>query len=281
MIKRLFPLLLSVIGAFGQVIHSGSSDDNFFLPAQGCTLTTSCTFTDTSVVPATVRYSNTATLNYDIPEANGAGILTLGFWEPSATKVGQRVFNIGVNGVTVATVDIFKQAGGQKRYWTMPPINVNVADGFVHVVLEQVTGKPAIATLAYNGLAVQGPKGDPGVLGPTGATGPIGPQGPAGMQGVPGPLPTFVCIPASACSFDPATNTFTITAPTTTAALPVCMEVAANTLGTQWATMTGNVYIAHVSSTAPLDCIPGPNKEGTVILNAMNVPIGTYFTSPL
>jgi len=274
--KYLIGLLFSVV-IYGQVIHAGSGDDNFFSPVQGCTTTTSCIFTDNTVIPSTLRYSNTPSLNYDFPAAMGAGVLTLGFWEPSATKVGQRVFTVSVNGSVPITLDVFKQAGGQKRYWIMPPINVNVTDGFVHIVETKVTGKPMVATIDYHGLSLQGPKGDPGPTGITGAQGPPGPQGITGNVGAPGPLPTFVCVPTSACSFNPTNNTFTITVPANTAGLPFCPQVTANSLkpsDANWST-TVNVYTAHQLNPVQLDC-QVPTPDTVIVLDATNMPIGFY-----
>ena len=212
--KTLIAVIFSSI-AFGQtLIHSGSADDAYFSPSNTCAAGGTCAYTDTTVIPSTLRYGYGGTsLKYDIPAPMGLGIIYLGFYEPNKTNVGQRVFTVSINGGTPITLDIYKLAGASKKYWVMPPQAVVVTDGFTHISLVSKVGNPLISTIDYkpNGL-----KGDQGI------------QGIQGIQGVPGndgkngvaiTLPTMIpmnCIRATAtapgikCTINMSTNTVTV-----------------------------------------------------------------------
>lgn len=208
-------LLSSIV--FGQtLIHSGSPDDAYFSPANTCAPGGSCAYTDATVLPATLRYGYGGTpVQYDIPAPMGLGVLYLGFYEPNKTNVGQRVFTVSINGGPAITLDIFKLAGGNKKYWALPAQAVVVTDGFVHIVYTSKNGaNPLTAITDYK---------------PNLVTGPVGPAGPQGIQGVPGndgkngvmamtvmPGGAIKCMPATTtspgitCTSDPKTNTMTV-----------------------------------------------------------------------
>jgi len=195
------------------------------------------------MVPSTARYSNTNNLKYDIPVANGSYIVRLGYNEPTYTRTNQRIFTVSVNGSAPLTIDIIKQSGGTKFYWQAPSFNVTVIDGFIHISETMITGKPIISTIDY--YALGGSVGPIGPQGPKGDTGPIGPQGPPGPSG-------------------------------SSASLLPCMEVIANTLRPEWQSVV-SVYSAHLDTNLALDCIPGTAVPITVIVDALNKPLGFFY----
>jgi Ca2+-binding RTX toxin-like protein len=89
----------------------------------GTTFTNTAPVTGLSSVPTALFASGTSVssttgtaLNYDLSVANGTYTLRLYFADPNATAIGQRVFNVVVNGTTmVANYDIFKTAGGENK----------------------------------------------------------------------------------------------------------------------------------------------------------------------
>ena len=205
-LRNLLVLLLSLvfsITCYAQIIHAGSSDDQFYSPANTCAASGSCAYTDNSVIPPTLRYGYAGQeIDYNIPASNGPGILELGFYEPNKTQVGQRVFTISINGSVVQTLDVYKLVGS-KKYLVLPPFNVTVTDGFVHVAFKSVVANPLVSVLFYapfitvGPIGPQGPARATGPQGMQGIPGPIGPQGPAGPTGTGGGTTSGISVPCA------------------------------------------------------------------------------------
>jgi len=88
----------------------------------------------------TEHYSLGSTLVYQAAVPNGNHIVNLKFAEIYYTSAGQRVFNVGINGVTVQpNFDIFAAAGGANRAIDLS-YPVVVSGGQVTVTLTAVTG---------------------------------------------------------------------------------------------------------------------------------------------
>ena len=86
---------------------------------------------------------------YDVPLANGSYQVVLGFIEPSkATTVGQRVFDVEVNGTTVISgLDILREAGSYRAVVTKV-VPVTVSNGRLEVVLSPATGEAVVSTVS-------------------------------------------------------------------------------------------------------------------------------------
>jgi hypothetical protein len=72
--------------------------------------------------------------------------VTLVFMEPNRnTKIGQRVFDVAVNGVTATTdLDIVKVTGGCNRVYTIEVQNIDVSENLT-ITLIAKTGKPVLS----------------------------------------------------------------------------------------------------------------------------------------
>lgn len=86
---------------------------------------------------------------YSIPVTNGNYSVTLKFAENFASRVGQRVFNVQAQGVTVlSNLDIYAKAGLYKAYDAIIP--VTVSNGMLNIRLVGVVGNAII-----NGIVVK------------------------------------------------------------------------------------------------------------------------------
>ena len=85
---------------------------------------------------------------YDIPLANGTYRLVLGFIEPSKeTAVGDRVFDIDVNGNrAISGFDVLREAGAYRTVLTRS-LPVTVSDGHLEVVFTPTAGDALVSTL--------------------------------------------------------------------------------------------------------------------------------------
>jgi hypothetical protein len=90
---------------------------------------------------------NTATLQYQFAVPNGTHTVTLKFAEIFYTRVGERVFNILINGQTLVTkLDIVAQAGGA-RVALDKHFTVNVTTGKIVIQLVGVVENPKISAI--------------------------------------------------------------------------------------------------------------------------------------
>jgi hypothetical protein len=101
----------------------------------------------------TERYGMTSCA-YTVP--NGAYDVNLFFAETYAgvTGVGQRVFNVNVEGTAINGIDPFAQAGGPNKA-LVKTVAVNVADGVLNISFAAKVGNPeinGIEILAHDGL---------------------------------------------------------------------------------------------------------------------------------
>lgn len=92
-------------------------------------------------------YRHGTSFGYDIPMANGAYTVTLGFLEPlSSTVVGARVFNVDANGVNVvAGLDVLAAAGGYRRPITRT-FPVTVTNGVLKLQFAGVNSAEAVVS---------------------------------------------------------------------------------------------------------------------------------------
>ena len=90
---------------------------------------------------------NAGTLTYNFAVPNATYTVTLKFAEIFFTSAGQRVFNIVINGATVASnFDIFAQAGGANRAVDRP-FTVTVTGGQINIQLVPVVQNPKISAI--------------------------------------------------------------------------------------------------------------------------------------
>ena len=93
------------------------------------------------VIYQTYRYGYL--FGYKIPIANGNYIVKLRFAEPTATAVGQRVFNVDAQGVNVLSkLDIFALAGRNNALVIAFP--VTVANGLLHVSFSGIVDRAMV-----------------------------------------------------------------------------------------------------------------------------------------
>jgi hypothetical protein len=79
---------------------------------------------------------------------------TLVFMEPNKnTKIGQRVFNVAVNGVNVATdLDIVKVTGGSNRVYTVEVPSIDVSESLTVTLIPKI-GKPVLS--GFSAVAIR------------------------------------------------------------------------------------------------------------------------------
>ncbi|MDR2327936.1 MAG: hypothetical protein LBE51_21365 [Acidovorax sp.] len=93
-------------------------------------------------------YRHGQAFSYDIPLANGDYAVTLGFFEPTAKAVGERVFNVKANGAkVVADMDVFARAGDSNTA-TATSFKVAVKDGRLQLDFEGVKGNAIVSNIS-------------------------------------------------------------------------------------------------------------------------------------
>ena len=72
--------------------------------------------------------------SYRVPVANGTYNVNLEFAETYLSAAGQRVFDVGVGGQTLANLDVFAQAGGNNTALLKSFANIPVGNGVLRRV---------------------------------------------------------------------------------------------------------------------------------------------------
>jgi Malectin domain len=116
------------------------------------------TFTTTAAIAGTTddrlyqtsRYGN---FSYAIPVPNGDYLVTLKFTEVSYTKVGQRVFDVLMEGAEVLNnLDLVDEVGPKVAYDVTLP--VHVTDGVLNIGFRSVVNSAKV-----NGIVIMGGTG--------------------------------------------------------------------------------------------------------------------------
>jgi hypothetical protein len=89
------------------------------------------------------RYGN---FSYTIPVANGDYVVVLKFAEIDGTQVGQRVFNVVMEGVKVISkLDVMARVGANKAYNLTKA--VHVSDGVLNISFQPVIGNATVSAI--------------------------------------------------------------------------------------------------------------------------------------
>ncbi len=126
--------------------HVWAADNGF---TGGGTYATAASIANTATpgLYQTEHYGNGATLEYVTAVANGQYSVTLKFAEIWYTSAGQRVFNIVINGSTVASnFDPFAAAGGANIAVDRTYV-VMVTSGQIDIQLVPVTSNPKVSAI--------------------------------------------------------------------------------------------------------------------------------------
>ena len=108
--------------------------------------------TDNDTLYQTVRF-DTAGYNLEVPR--GEYTVTLRFCEPAYKETGKRVFDVEIQGETVATrLDVFEQVG-KHRALDLTFDGIRVSDGRLEIGFEPVVEYPCIAAIQFEGKRFQ------------------------------------------------------------------------------------------------------------------------------
>jgi beta-galactosidase len=92
-----------------------------------------------------MRYGTS--FSYAIPAANGTYTVNFKFTEPTATGVGQRKFDVSLEGTLVLDdLDIYSAAGGSLKALDRS-FNTTVSDGKLNIAFTGVVGNALVSTI--------------------------------------------------------------------------------------------------------------------------------------
>lgn len=92
----------------------------------------------------TLRFA--PSFSYDIPEQNGFYYVLFRFVEPNKTAAGQRLFTVTANGITSDIIDVFLQAGGVDKPYSMWLL-VMVGNGHMRISFTGVSGNAIVSAI--------------------------------------------------------------------------------------------------------------------------------------
>jgi hypothetical protein len=111
----------------------------------GTTHTTSAAITGTKD-PKLYQSERVGNFSYNIPVANGDYVVSLKFAEIDGTQVGQRVFNVLMEGVKVINnLDLAARVGANKAYNMTK--TVHVSDGVLTIGFQPVVGNATVSAI--------------------------------------------------------------------------------------------------------------------------------------
>ncbi|MEM9801404.1 MAG: Calx-beta domain-containing protein, partial [Planctomycetota bacterium] len=100
----------------------------------------------------TFRVGDSFDYAFELP--NGAYEVVLYTWEPTQTAVGERVFDVEIEGATaIAGLDVFSEVGGAFAYET-PPQRVDLVDGILDIGLRGVVAQAVVSAIEIRSIPV-------------------------------------------------------------------------------------------------------------------------------
>lgn len=131
------------------MIYAGSASDQYF--SSGSIWTPANDPTLSALPYQTLRYG--PSFSYDIPVPNGMYVVALGFLEPNATRAGQRLFSVTVNGRTMAGIDLFHLAGLKVPFGAEFRVTVDSAQPSIKIALAGQVGNAVLSAIDAHRLA--------------------------------------------------------------------------------------------------------------------------------
>lgn len=136
------------------MIHSGSTDDRGFSGGSVWGPTNDPSLAALPTDYQCLRFG--PSFVYEFAADIGLSIVRVGLLEPNATRAGQRIMSVAVNGRTAAGIDIFKAAGARTSLILTFYCFVDSAQPTIKLSFVGTVGNAVVSWIDWNGGTWEG-----------------------------------------------------------------------------------------------------------------------------